>query len=42
MDGKVLSHLELMSKILPSNLTDLGAWVGFYTISPQQSVNYQI
>jgi hypothetical protein len=42
MGGKVLVHLGLMSKILPSNLTDLSAWVGFCTISPQQGVKYQI
>jgi hypothetical protein len=28
-DGKVLSHLELQSKLLPGPLTDLSAWVDF-------------
>jgi hypothetical protein len=34
-DGKVLDHLWFMSKVLPVPLTDLSAWVGFCTSSPQ-------
>jgi hypothetical protein len=34
-DGKVLDHLGLKSKVLPGPLTDLSAWVGFCTSSPQ-------
>ena len=34
-DGKVLDHLWFMSKVLPGPLTDLSAWVGFCTSSPQ-------
>jgi hypothetical protein len=41
-DGKVLDHLEIRSKILPEPLTDLSAWVGFCTSSPQQDVKYQL
>jgi hypothetical protein len=37
-DGKVLSPLGFRSKVLPGPLTDLSAWVGFYTSSPQQGV----
>jgi hypothetical protein len=39
-DGKVLAHLWLTSKVLPGLLTDLSAWVGFCTSSPQQDVKY--
>jgi hypothetical protein len=41
MDGKVLAHLVLQSKVLAKPLTDLSAWVGFCTSSPQQGVKYQ-
>jgi hypothetical protein len=41
-DGKVLDHLGLKSKVLPGPLTDLSAWVGFCTSSPQQGVKYQL
>ena len=41
-DGKVLAHLEIKSKVLPGPLTDLSAWVGFCTSSPQQGVKYQL
>jgi hypothetical protein len=34
-DDKVLDHLEFMSKVLPGPLTELSAWVGFFTSSPQ-------
>jgi hypothetical protein len=34
-DGKVLDHLGLMSKVLPGPLTDISAWVGLCTSSPQ-------
>ena len=34
-NGKVLNHLELRSKVLIGPLTDLSAWVGLYTSSPQ-------
>ena len=34
-DGKVLDQLWFMSKVLPGPLTDLSAWVGFCTSSPQ-------
>jgi hypothetical protein len=34
-DGKVLDPLGLQSKVLPGPLTDLSAWVGFCTSSPQ-------
>jgi hypothetical protein len=40
-DGKVLNHSEFRSKVLPRPLTDLSAWVGFCTLSPQQGVKYQ-
>ena len=40
MDGKVLDHLGFRSKVLPGSLTDLSAWVGFCTSSPQQGVKY--
>jgi hypothetical protein len=42
MDGKVLSHLGFISKVLSRPLTDLCAWVGFCTSSPQQGVKYQL
>ena len=41
-DGKVLAHLEFQSKVFPGPLTDLSAWVGFCTSSPQQGVKYQL
>jgi hypothetical protein len=41
-DGKVLDHLGFQSKVLPGSLTDLSAWVGFSTSSPQQGVKYQL
>ena len=41
-DGKVLAHLGLKSKVLSGPLTDLSAWVGFCTSSPQQGVKYQL
>jgi hypothetical protein len=34
-DGKVLDHLGFQSKVLPGYLTDLSAWMGFCTSSPQ-------
>ena len=41
-NDKVLAHFGIRSKVLPRGLTDIGAWVGFYTASPQQGVNYQL
>jgi hypothetical protein len=41
-DGKVLAHLRCQSNILPGSLTDLSAWLGFHTSSPQQGVKYQL
>ena len=41
-DGKVLAHLVFQSKVLAGPLTDLSAWVGFCTSSPQQGVKYQL
>jgi hypothetical protein len=41
-DGIVLAHLELKPKVFPGPLTDLSAWVGFCTSSPQQGVKYQL
>jgi hypothetical protein len=38
---KVLDHMGIKSKVLPGPLTDLSAWVGFCTSSPQQGVKYQ-
>jgi hypothetical protein len=40
-DGKFLNHLGFKSKVLPGPLTDLNAWVGFYTSSPQQGVKWK-
>ena len=40
-DGKVLADLRFQSNILHGSLTDLCAWVGFRTSSPQQGVKYQ-
>ena len=37
-DGKVLSHVGFKSKVLHKPLTDLSAWLGFCTSSPQQDV----
>ena len=34
--------LGLRSNVLPGPLTDLSAWVGFSTSSPQQGVKYQL
>jgi hypothetical protein len=34
--------LRFKSKELPGPLTDLSAWVGFCTSSPQQGVKYQL
>jgi hypothetical protein len=34
-DGKVLDHLGFKSKVLSRSLTDLSAWVGLCTSSPQ-------
>jgi hypothetical protein len=39
--GKVLDHLGFKLKVFPGPLTDLSAWVGFCTSSPQQGVKYQ-
>ena len=39
-DGKVLDHFGIKSKVLPGSSTDLSAWVGFCTSSPQ--AGYQI
>jgi hypothetical protein len=41
-DSKVLDHLGFLSKVLPGPLTDLSAWVGFCTSSPQQGFKYQL
>ena len=41
-DGKVLSHTGFRSNFLLGPLTDLSAWVGFCSISPQQGVKYQL
>jgi hypothetical protein len=41
-DGKVLDHMGIKSKVLPGPLTDLSAWVGFCTSSPQLGVKYQL
>ena len=41
-NGKVLSHLEFNSKVIPRPLTDLSANVEFCTSSPQQGVKYQL
>jgi hypothetical protein len=41
-DCKVLVHLGLRSKVLPVLVTDLSAWVGFWTSSPQQGIKYQL
>jgi DNA-directed RNA polymerase subunit H (RpoH/RPB5) len=35
IDGKVLDELGFKSKVLPGFLTDLSAWVGFCTSSPE-------
>jgi hypothetical protein len=40
-DGKFLAHFGFQSKICPGPLTDLSAWVGFCTSSPQQGVKYR-
>jgi hypothetical protein len=41
-NGKVLAHLGFESKVLSGPLTDLNAWVGFCSSSPQQGVKYQL
>jgi hypothetical protein len=41
-DGKVFAHLRCQSKVFPRPLTDLSAWGGFCTSSPQQGVKYQL
>jgi hypothetical protein len=41
-DCKVLVHLGLWSKVLPGLVTDLSAWVGFGTSSPQQGIKYRL
>ena len=41
-DGKVVDHLWFMLKVLPGPLTDLSAWVGFCTSSPQLGVKCQL
>jgi hypothetical protein len=35
-------HLGFKSKVLPGPLTDVSAWVGFCTSSPQQGVKFQL
>ena len=39
---QIFSHLGLKSKVLSEPLTDLSAWMGFCTSSPQQGVKYQL
>jgi hypothetical protein len=41
-DGKVLVHLGIQPKVFSGPLTELSAWVGFCTSSPQQGVKYQL
>jgi hypothetical protein len=41
-DGKVFAHLEFESKEVPEPLTELSAWVGFCTSSPQQCFKVDI
>jgi hypothetical protein len=41
-DGKILSNLGFKSKVLPWPLTELSAWLGFCTSSPQQGVKNQL
>ena len=41
-NGKVLAHLGFRSKVVPGPWTDICAWVGFCTSSPQQGVNYHL
>jgi hypothetical protein len=41
-NGKVLAHLGIKSKVLPGPLTDLSAWVGFWTSIPEQGVKYHL
>ena len=40
--GKVLAHLGLRLKVLSGSLTDVSAYVGSCTSSPQQGVKYQL
>ena len=40
--GKVLAHLGLKSKVLSIPFTDVSAWVGLCTSSPQQGVKSQL
>jgi hypothetical protein len=41
-DGKVLYNLGFKSKVLSWPITDLSAWMGFSTSSPQQVVTYEL
>ena len=41
-NSKVLAHLRFKSKVLPGPLTDLSAWVGFYTSFPEMGVIFQL
>jgi len=41
-NNKVIANLRFELKVFPGSLTDLSAWVGFYTSSPQQGVNNQL
>jgi hypothetical protein len=41
-DSTVLAHLGFQSTVLSGPLTDWRAWVGFCTLSPQQSIEYQL
>ena len=40
-DGKVLAQLGIQSKVFSGPLTELSAWVGFCTSSPQLGFKYQ-
>ena len=40
--AKFFSHLGFKAKVLLVPLTDLSAWVGFCTSSPQQGAKYQL
>ena len=42
LSGKVLVHFGFESKVLPWFLTDICAWVGLCTSSPQQGNKYQL
>jgi hypothetical protein len=41
-DGKVLGVLGFKTNVFPGPLTNLSAWVGFFTSSPQQGVQYKL